>query len=184
MGNDSALPDRPKHIRVFANDARERGDVDSLLALLTSTDVAARETAIYNLGKLGDSTASEPLKRFLNSNDQGVRILVLRALARIGDRSVIPDVYESAVEDASFLVRVTAMKTLATLGDRRAVELLGSALNEEGVPDPRWFRNWASKVLIELGGVGAIPNLEAALRDAGPIGRLRLKRAIRTLKRL
>ncbi|MHB8643140.1 MAG: HEAT repeat domain-containing protein [Gaiellaceae bacterium] len=97
---------------------------------------------------------------------------------------MIPDVYESAVEDASFLVRVTAMKTLGTLGDRRAVELLGSALNEEGVPDPRWFRNWASKVLIELGGVEAIPNLEAALRDAGPIGRLRLKRAIRTLERL
>jgi HEAT repeat protein len=173
-----------KHVRALASAARDRGDIGTLLAFLTGTDAAARDTAVYNLGKLGDPAAAKPVARLLNSRDDGVRILVLRALRRIGDESVVPEVYETAASDESFLVRITAMETLGSLGDRRAVRLLGSALHDDQMRDPRWFRKWAAKRLIELRGKEAIPDLARARQSAGLIGRWRLSRAIRTLERI
>lgn len=134
------MTETPKHIQVFASDARKRGDVDALLGLLTSTESAARETAIVNLGKLGDPIAVKPLTRFLNARDPGTRISVLRALGRISDESAVPDVFETASGDQAFLVRITAMETLGALGDQRAAPLLGAALHAPDIRYPRWFR--------------------------------------------
>jgi HEAT repeat protein len=178
------LANDQKHVVVFAAEARERGDIETLLALLTGTNALGRESAVYNLGRLGDPAAAAPLARLLNARDDGMRILVLDALRRIGEDSVAPDVHEVAVGDESFLVRITAIETLGALGDPRAVPLLGSALHAKDMRYPRWFRKWAAKRLVEFEGKAAIPDLVMARRRAGPIGRWRLARAIRTLERL
>ena len=66
----------------------------------------------------------------------------VRDIARIGDAAVIPDVHEIAATDSSFRVRIVAMETLGAFGDPRAVQMIGSAVHEENVPNRRWFRKW------------------------------------------
>jgi HEAT repeat protein len=175
---------RSKHASLRAAAARERGDVDALIAMLESTDPTSRRSAVANLADPRFGSAVDPLTRMLQAKDEHVRIGALKALAEIGDKSVTSAVHELAVSDPSFGVRMTAMSTLGSLGDRRAVTLIGSAIGQPDVTWPRWYRSWAAKRLTELGGTEAFADLEAARRGAGPIGRWRLRRAIRALKAL
>lgn len=103
---------------------------------------------------------------------------------RLGDPGAAPDVYDLAVTEELFLVRVEAALTLAHLGDDRGVAMLSSAMWEERPLSARHYRGWAAKRLLELGAVGAIPDLERAKSGAGVIERLKIARAIRRLKRL
>jgi hypothetical protein len=74
------------------------------------------------------------------------------------------------------------METLAALGDRRAVGLLCTLVREQA-SSLRFNTKWATKLLVELGGIEAIPDPEASAEHAGTLGRWRLKRVIAALKR-
>ena len=134
-----------KHASPRAAAARERGDVEALIAMLGSTDPTSRRSAVANLADPRFGSAVDPLARMLQAKDEHVRIGVLKTLVEIGDKSVTSAVYEMAVGDASFGVRVTAMSTLGSLGDRRAIALIGTTLRQPDLPWPRWYRSWAAK---------------------------------------
>ena len=81
------------HARVVASEARKRGDVDTLLTLLSGTDQGGRQSAVYNLGEMKSVRAVGPLIRCLQASDEVVRVGALKALAKIGDKSAAPDVW-------------------------------------------------------------------------------------------
>jgi HEAT repeat protein len=141
-----------------------------------------RISAAHGLGDVGDARAVVPLVRCLQANDELLRVSVLKALAKIGEPNATSAVFDVAISDDSFGVRVTAAEALARLGDRRSVALLGSLLLEEKGRYSRSFLKWAAKLLVEIEGFEAIQQLEAVSRQAGPLTRLRLRRAIRTLR--
>jgi HEAT repeat protein len=173
-----------EHSTVAAYEARQRDDVDFLLRLLASGDQLGRSAAAQSLGDLRSERAVEPLVRCLQATDEGLRVSALKALAKIGDTSVVPQVFEIATGEDSFGVRATAAETLGRLGDRRAASVLGAMFRESDSPSPGSYRKWAVKLLVELGGTEAIPDLEAARTGVGPLGRWRLRRAITALRRL
>ncbi len=173
-----------KHPGIAAREARERGDVDFLLSLLTDTHRLGRLAAAQDLGELRSKRAVGPLVRCLQAADEGLQVSALKALAKIGDRSVVPEVFEVATGEDSFGVRATAAETLGRLDDRRAASVLGAMLGERDSPYPRSYRKWATKLLVELGGTEAIPHLEAARSGAGLLGRWRLRRAVNALRKL
>src|ERR1700726_2366564 len=112
--------------RVIA--AREARDIASLIDALNDTDSLIRGSAARSLGLLGDPTAVEPLLRLLDANDDGLRVNALRALRGIGDDAAVPGVYEVASGPSPLGVKTSAILTLGSLGDRRAVGLLTSLL--------------------------------------------------------
>jgi hypothetical protein len=172
------------HLTVAAREARKRGDVDFLLELLTDTDWLARSAAAQNLGKLRDPRAVPALARCLQAADDGLRISALKALAKIGDPSVLPNVFETATGDESFGVRATAAETLGRLGDRRAISVLTRLLTDPSQQCPQSYFNWGTRLLVDLDGVEAIGDLERAASSAGLRRRLRIKRTIRALRNL
>lgn len=177
------MPTNRSHPVNEAAAARKRGDADVLLRLLTDTDIVARRTAAYNLGKMRSARAIPDLLRCLHARDELLRSTALAALGEIREPSAIPAIFESATQDVSFRVRTTAVEALIDLGDeRRAISLLGVMLTEERVPHRRSFRKWALRRLIELNATKAIPDLRAAERGAGVAGRFRIRRAIKRLE--
>jgi HEAT repeat protein len=176
----SRLDDHPG---LAAREARKRGDVDSLLDLLAHTDRIARIAAAQDLGALKSTRAVGPLVRCLQANDELLQVSALKALANIGDRSVVQDVFDLATGNEPPGVRATAAETLGRLGDRRAIAVLSTILSESTNPYPRSYRKRAAKLLLEFRGTEALPTLEAATAGAGPMTRLRLKRIIKILKR-
>jgi HEAT repeat protein len=166
-----------------AREARDRGDVEALIAMLGETDRTRRLAAVANLGDPQFLRASLPLLRCLQAADENLRIGALRALAEIGDSSTAGEIAGAAAEDDSLAVRVAAMEALATMRDQRAVLLIQSALSQPQPKWRQWFRRWAAKKLVELDATEAIPDLEAARRGASPITRWRLRVAVRQLQR-
>lgn len=175
---------RQKHLGLEARAARERGDVDRLLDLLSSTDRIARLAAAQDLGALRSARAVKPLVRCLQANDELLQVSALKALAKIGDNSSIPDVYLAAIEGASAGVRATAAETLAALGDRRAVRIVAAMLNEPNNPYPRSHRKWAGKLLVELRGTEALSELRTSLSQASFSRRWEIRRVVRQLEEL
>jgi HEAT repeat protein len=157
--------------------------VDSLLIRLADTDRRKRLVAVYDLGETRSVRAVRPLIRCLQATDEIMQCGALMALAKIGDTSVVPEVFEVATGGESVGVRATAMETLGAFGDRRAVALLGRLVCEEAT-SPRSFRKWATKLLVELRGTEAIPDLEHALLHARALNRWRLRRLIAALKKM
>jgi HEAT repeat protein len=111
-----------------------------------------------------------------------VQVSALRSLAKIGNRGAIDEVYDLAVGAPELQVRAAAAEALALLGDRRGVRLIGRIVSD---PDTR-FRGatgrWALKLLVQVGGQEALPDLIAAQASAGLVDRWRLNRIIRRLR--
>ncbi|MGZ6617949.1 MAG: HEAT repeat domain-containing protein [Solirubrobacteraceae bacterium] len=158
--------------------------MDFLLEFLTDTDWLARSAGAQNLGELRDPRAVTALTRCLQAADDGLRISALKALAKIGDPSVVPEVFEAATGDESFGVRATAAETLGRLGDRRAIGVLARMLTDPSQPCPQSYFKWGTRLLVELDGVEAIGDLERATPSAGLRRRMQLKRTIRALRNL
>jgi HEAT repeat protein len=169
----------------LAREAAERGDVETLLDLLSSTDRWDRMAAVAHLGQTPDSRVIAALVRGLSSKDEPILIGALKALARIGDNSVTADVYEIATRaDIGYPVLATALSTLGALGDPRAGALITVAMARTDLPRARWRAKWAAKELVALNATRAIEDLERARSWKDPITRWRLDRAIKALKRL
>ena len=156
-------------------------DVDALVIRLADTDRVTRLVALYDLGETRSVRAVRPLIRCLNASDEIIQSGALKALAKIGDTSVVPDVFEIATGEAPVGVRATAIETLAALGDTRAAGLLGRLVREEA-SSTSFNTKWATNLLVELGGTDAIPDLEASVKSAGALRRWRLRRAIAALR--
>jgi HEAT repeat protein len=169
---------------IQVRNARDRGDVQELINHLRDTDRFSRLGAAQALGSLGDQSAVLPLLRCLHAHDELLQVSALKALAAIGDAGAIPDVFATATGDASFGVRSTAAETLARLGDERGVPLLTAMVLATDNPYPASYLRWLLKLLVQLRAFEAISALRTIEKNAGFVGRLRLRLGIRTLRRL
>jgi HEAT repeat protein len=175
--------------------AREDGDAGFLLASLTSTNASVREAAARSLGVLEATMAVRPLTRLLSSRDPGMRVVVTKALGRIGDSHAADSLLEIAADDPEPGVRVSAMSALARLRDRRAIPLIAEFLVDPNL-DTKFSesamrpsgnasiaRRSARRMLREFNAVEALPRLEEAAHEAHGMNRWRLGRLIRVLSR-
>jgi len=177
--------------------AKRDRNVPYLLDSLIDTNQLVRWFSARALGDLRIEEAVGPLLRgALQSPDEIFQSTCLRALEKIGDRSVVPELYQLASEERPFGVKTSALRTLAALGDRRAIllmaeiivdpDLLGTYSMPTSVPriaiGPA--KRWTAKQIVAFRGVEAIPILETGSRRLGLRDRLRVSRLLQTLRRM
>lgn len=99
--------------------------------LRSDASFSARQILIEGLGGISRGAASYALLRRLEEErDPRLLVLVLEALARVGDdRAAAP--VALLLRHSSWSVRAAAAEVLGTVGDRRAVPLLLEALRSE-----------------------------------------------------
>ena len=176
-------PARPPSLA--ARDAAGRGDVDSLIGLVSSGDPQARISAAGQLRKLRDPRAVPALVRCLQSPEPTGKVAVLKALRDIGGSQSADAVFDLAGNASEpFQVRATAAQTLLSFGDRRGVTTLAALFGETTAKHHSSFRKWGLRLLVESNGTEALPALRAARSEVGVMERRRLDRAIQTLERL
>ncbi|MFC1712874.1 HEAT repeat domain-containing protein [Candidatus Poribacteria bacterium] len=106
---------------------------------------------------LAGMAAIPELREMLSSQYNTLRIAAAQALARLGDREVIPELRNMLMEKT---FRAAAAQALAQLGDREVIPELRNMLMEET------FRTAAAQALAQLGDREVIPKLRDMLRDA------------------
>jgi HEAT repeat protein len=179
--------------------AAQRGDVAFLIGALAHPEL--RLSSAHHLGDLRARSAVPWLVRNLRVKNDLHRNAAVKALGKIGDLSAAPALHETAETDEAAGVRVTAIDSLAMLGDPRGMKLLAALAID---PEPllasasrnfdqpfsrslrastlRHTRKWAAKRLRQIGTVDAIPTLTESV-DAVPLRhRIRLGRTIRVLQ--
>lgn len=131
--------------------------VDELIAELTSPDQNQRRKAIWELGQLGTSQASQPLVNLLLDSDSHDRSLILAALAEIGVRTFNPMNRALAIslQDNNPEVRKNAIRDLT-----RMYELIANVnqMVRYAVDDPdlevretaQWAMNQLSRIRTNL----------------------------------
>lgn len=131
--------------------------VDELIAELTSPDHNQRRKAIWELGQLGTSQASQPLVNLLFDSDSHDRSLILAALAEIGVRTFKPMNRALAIslQDNNPEVRKNAIRDLT-----RMYELIANVnqMVRYAVDDPdlevretaQWAMNQLSRIRANL----------------------------------
>jgi HEAT repeat protein len=132
----AALTDPISYVRAWASRAlKEIGDpraVEPLCVMLMDKDSGLHVSAAIALGEIGDARAVEALYVALcNDEDPAVRHSVTRALAQIGEGSVL--LLCAALQDKNWSVRIAAANALQYIGDIRAVEPLCSVLKDKVV---------------------------------------------------
>lgn len=174
--------------------ARERKDVGWLIGALRDTEVSVRRRAAASLGELRAEEAVRPLIRLLQSNDFGTRVVVTRALGKIGDPSAIPALREIAEGNDPPGLQATAMTALMRLGDDQLGPVvarllvdpnLGTRLRATPAPVKGWtwyLRRWARQTLLDLRDAKAVPILEDAIPSAPLQRKLQLKMLVRRLR--
>ncbi len=124
--------------------------VELAIQMLDAPDGIMMDTAIYILGDLQATRASDSIVNALSNEDLYIRNLAATALAKMGDKrafetlvtllhlvpnieTVITDMYPDryAEEDTNQYIRRSAAESLRILGDPSAIEPLVEALNDE-----------------------------------------------------
>lgn len=173
-------------------EARERRDVDFLVARLSDTDHNVRRLAADALRQLGSPEALEPLLRLArDSNDRLLRLVAINGIAAIGDPAAASTLVEIASEN-SLDLRANAIQALIDLDDDRAPELLAdlvAASYELGRVSPRraFARSrlrWALDQLVSLRATEEIPKIEQALPGLRFRDRRYARRALKRLRQL
>lgn len=109
----------------------ERAAIPGLLIVLnTAEDESLREQVAVALGQLGAAEAVQPLLHLLVVANPGLRMSVAAALARIGPPAVDPLVRILDDLGAGVQSRRAAAHVLADMDDERAVEALGTHLDD------------------------------------------------------
>jgi HEAT repeat protein len=192
---------RATHPLAIVSEAADRGDIAFLVDALTDPEM--RTSAAQRLGDLRAREAVPTLIRSLRIGNDLTRNSVVKSLGKIGDPSAVPALIDVAQQDEAAGVRITAIDSVAMLDHPRGIEMLTRL-----VVDPRalfigtsrymdipLFRatsarmlrstqRWAAKRLRELKATQAVPTLQASLRSTGLRNGLRIRRTIRSLKRL
>lgn len=143
------LADKDKDVREAAARALGKiGDVravEPLIKALGDKVNYVREDAAEALGNIGDIRAVEPLIKALGDKDRecNVSYAAAKALVKIGEPAVEPLI--KALGDWS--VRWDAARTLAEIGDTKAVEPLVKLLEDEN----KYLRETVFRALDKLG---------------------------------
>lgn len=109
--------------------------VPMLIALLDLGDAEdegarIRFDTLLSLAALGDPRALEPIARFLEHPDPGLRLVATVGMQRMPPEEALPRV-RGGLGDPALDVRITAAVTLAKHGDAGGAELLRDAVQSE-----------------------------------------------------
>lgn len=174
-------------------DAWRRRDVARLIWALRDADSERRSITAHYLGRLRNPEAVPALIDSLDDPSEEVRMTVLRALARIGDKRAVARVAETAENDPALEVSTRAVDVLAQLDDPRGVagfvslltetdrhladgrhrtwtakELQGSRFIATSHRKVKWrVQRWAARRLVELRARDVAPAVAAAAPRAG-----------------
>jgi len=132
-----------------------------LIGKLEKGTAAARYTAANKLGKLGDSSAIDPLIDALDDEDDKVRDNVIFALGELGAVKAAPRLIRLLKSDGNDRIRKSAAKALGMMRVADAVDVLITSLNDA---DFR-VRKSAARALGRIGDKKALPALQKALDD-------------------
>jgi len=131
--------ERVRYLAVQALMAIDHPDVHRLCVdLLDDEYLSLRRVAAEVLGTFRVASAVEPLLKAYAAAAEDLRIVVVRALGRLGDGRVLPVLLE-ALDDERWDVKKEAVVALGELGDEAAVAPLVAMLDGEGSADIRPF---------------------------------------------
>jgi HEAT repeat protein len=134
--------------------------VGTMTEMLSDPDGAVREFATSVLGRIGGEYSVEPLILALTDEDPEVKRVAFEALATIGKPAT--DRLMGELVDKTSTVRALAAGLLGGLKDRRAIEPLTAAIQE----DEDWMLRKASAIALGLlGAPESLAPLVGALED-------------------
>lgn len=139
----------------------ESSGTAELLNDLKSDDISARRTAAYELGGCKDRAGTIGLLSAVNDPDTYVRVYAIQSLSRLRSTEAIEPCAALLRAGAPRIVMVNAIKTLAEIGDSKAVP----ALIEATIHEDAFIRHDAAWALGQCGDSRAIPALEALMAD-------------------
>lgn len=119
-----------------------QGVVEALIKMLSDPDKEVRESAIYALGEIRETRAIEPLKRMLPDHPEA--LLALRKL----EKENAFEYLIKALSSPDIDVRYRAADSLGEMGDKRAVEHLIKALDDN---NDESIKSEISEALKKLG---------------------------------
>jgi HEAT repeat protein len=118
--------------------------------LVEEKDPMIRQRAAVALGRIGAAESVQELRESLRDPVAPVVISALNALAAIQAQGTEPDV-ERLLSSADVSVRMTAAKTLGSLGDPSAINALESVVSREGEnPDVVTVAAQALRQLLDI----------------------------------
>ena len=103
--------------------------IDALLQALQDEDRGVRRAAATSLGKFEDVRVVPALIQALHDNDWEVQKHAATSLAEIGEPALVSLI--EMLQDESKYIRRAAVRVLGTIADKKAVEPLEHALNDE-----------------------------------------------------
>jgi len=167
LGDDAAAPtllralDGPAPVARAAAEALERLSADeALLAALWDGDSPRRQMLLPRMRR---TRATDAVVACLTDDDAGVRRLACEALARIGSRLAVPDLFDALRDDSPGVVQA-ATAAIISLGHDGTVALAVAAARgaEPGV------RRAALRILSHVGTSAALEVHASAVRDDNP----------------
>lgn len=144
---------------VLGPTALNSGAVTPLIGALKDPYGEVRAAAATALGALGDPVAAPPLANLLMTNRRGATAEIAAALEKLGPPSLAP--LTPALKHPEVDVRLTAARSIATIGTADAVVPLGTALSD---PDTK-VRRAAADALRALADPRVLQPLIVALGD-------------------
>jgi len=129
-----------------ATDAHRRR-AEEIVVALSDDDEYVRQAAAEMLGEVPDAALVRPLKKALYSPSVETRVLAVKTLSRIGDRTALPWLIRSSMYDANKDVRNAAFRSVKGFRDEDIFYPYARALFSR---NPR-ISIVAAQVLAELG---------------------------------
>jgi HEAT repeat protein len=168
----AALHDPERSVREAVAEALgEIGDnhaTAALLSILNDPAAPVAKAAAKALGQIRDPAALEPLIRALLQGNSELHWDIEQALTAIDSHWTTTPAARAAIEDGmdrlqtrATHLRQAAARTLCSIGDARAVDVLILALKD---PDPT-VRLWSVRALGRLDGPRAVTALLEVLQD-------------------
>jgi len=136
----------------------DRGSGEQLRSALIQGDSARRQIL---LPVLGSSASAAEVVRCLDDDDPNVRALACDALARIGELSVVPRLFEQ-LHEANPRVVQAAISAIQSLGSNETERLATQAARSTSATE----RRAGVRILCYFGYDGAIDVFAEAVRDA------------------
>src|SRR5215471_10175537 len=102
---------------------------------LDDADPSIVATALNTMARLRLKDANERVRQLLNHNDPIVRANAARVIGAAEHKDAFDTILDRALHDQDLRVRVSAIRTLASLKDRRAVEPLLTAAGSPPAAD-------------------------------------------------
>lgn len=174
-----------RNMATLLGEARSRGSVPALTALLAHEDNRVRRAALQALARIGGPRARGEVVRCLTSGDHDMQVQAILAVGAWREATALPTIEAIARGSeggegrhaAGPEARQHAIEALGLIGGPRALETLADLLSPPGFfrrvfgrAEPSLVRIAAAEALAGLGGPKARRLLTAAAADRGAVG--------------